>query len=52
LTAVQQISKDYMSLIKEHVKSYGGKGTDGGDDKNDNNANAAAQTDNNANNKK
>lgn len=47
LTAVQQISKDYMSLIKEHVKSYGGKGTDGGNDKNDNNTNATVQTNNN-----
>ena len=37
LTAVQQISKDYMNLIKAHVRSYGGKGTDGA--KQDQNAN-------------
>lgn len=37
LTAIQQISKDYMNLIKAHVRSYGGKGTDGS--KQDQNAN-------------
>lgn len=36
LTAIQQISKDYMNLIKAHVRSYGGKGTDG-DKENKNN---------------
>ena len=27
LTAIQQISKDYMSIIVAHVKSYDGEGT-------------------------
>lgn len=39
MTAIERISKDYMAIIKTHVRSYGGKDTAGNNNQNNQNNN-------------